>query len=126
MFRDAPVLGFLEKHVAPGEEIFAYPYCPRYYFLSSTTNPTPYSILVYNYNTPSQFQEVIRILEQHKVRYVLWDRNLAQVTAAVFPASTRLPPGGFIIEPYLESHYKLVQVVDGFRIMERKSDDIAN
>jgi hypothetical protein len=123
MFKDAPVLTFLAKHVAPGEEIFAYPYCPRYYFLSSTTNPTPYSILIYNYNTPSQFQGVVRILDQHKVRYVLWDKNLEQVTAAVFPGSTRLPPGGFIIEPYLESHYKLVQVLDGFRIMERKSDD---
>ena len=126
MFRDAPVLNFLEKHVAPGEEIFAYPYCPRYYFLSSTTNPTPYSILIYNYNTPSQFQEVVRILDQHKVRYVLWDQNIEEVRAAVFPGSTRLPPGGFIIEPYLESHYKLVQVVDGVRIMERKSEDHPN
>jgi hypothetical protein len=125
MFRDAPVLTFLDKNVAPGEEIFAYPYCPRYYFLSSTTNPTPYSILIYNYNTPSQFQEVVRILDQHKVRYVLWEMNLEQLTGA-FPASTQLPPGGLIIEPYLESHYKLVQVVDGLRIMERKSEDHAN
>jgi hypothetical protein len=126
MFRDVPVLTFLEKHVAPGEEIFAYPYCPKYYFLSSTTNPTPFSIMVYNYNTPSQFQEVIRILDQRKVRYVLWDKNLDQVTAEAFPASTELPLGGLIIEPYLESHYKLLQVVDGFRIMERKSDGNAN
>jgi hypothetical protein len=125
-FQDAPVLAFLEKHVAPGEEIFAYPYCPRYYFLSSTTNPTPFSILIYNYNTPSQFEEVTSILDQHKVKYVLWDKNLEQVTTAVFPASTQLPPGGLIIEPYLESHYKLVQVLDGFRIMERKSDGHAN
>jgi hypothetical protein len=125
-FKDIPVLTFLEKHVAPGEEVFAYPYCPRYYFLSSTTNPTPYSILIYNYNTPSQFQEVVRILGQRKVKYVLWDKHLEQVTATVFPKSTELPPGGYIIEPYLESHYKVVQVVDGFRIMERKSDDNAN
>ena len=125
-FKDAPVLAFLEKHVAHGEEIFAYPYCPRYYFLSSTKNPTPFSILIYNYNTPTQFEEVASILEQHKVKYVLWDKNLEQVTSAVFPASTHLPPGGLIIEPYLESHYKLVQVLDGFRIMERKSEDHAN
>lgn len=125
-FRQVPVLAFLERHVAPGEEIFAYPYCPKYYFLSSTTNPTPFSILIYNYNTPSQFQEVTRILEQRKVKYVLWDKNLEQVTAEVFPASTQLPPGGLIVEPYLESHYQLVQVVDGFRIMERRSDANAN
>ncbi len=123
MFKDVPGLTFLEEHVAPGEEIFAYPYCPKYYFLSSTTNPTPFSVLLYNYNTVSQFQEAVRILEQHKVRYVVWDTTLAQVAGSVFPGSTRPPPGGLIIEPYLESHYKDVQVVEGFRIMERKSDD---
>jgi hypothetical protein len=121
MLKDAPVLAYLDEHVAPGEEIFAYPYCPRYYFLSSTTNPTPYSILVYNYNTPSQFQEVVRILEQRKVKYVLWDNGFAKGTVDVFPGASQPPPGGFIVEPYLESHYKLVQVVGGIRIMERNS-----
>jgi hypothetical protein len=125
-FKAIPALSFLEKHVAPDEEIFAYPYCPRYYFLSSTTNPTPFSILIYNYNTASQFQETVRVLDQHKVKYVLWDQNIEQVRATVFPASTRLPPGGLILEPYLESHYKLVQVIDGVRVLERKSDDGAN
>lgn len=41
VFKDLPGLKYLEAHVSPGEDIFAYPYCPRYYFLSSTTNPTP-------------------------------------------------------------------------------------
>jgi Dolichyl-phosphate-mannose-protein mannosyltransferase len=125
-FKPVSALTFLEDHVAPNEEIFAYPYCPRYYFLSSTTNPTRYSILIYNYNTPSQFREVVRTLEQRKVKYVVWDKTLEQVTAEVFPESTKLPPGGLIVEPYLESHYKLVQVIDGFRIMERKGDDNAH
>ena len=121
-FQDAPALTLLEKLVSPGEEIFAYPYCPRYYFLASTTNPTPYSILTYNYNTPSQFQEVVSILEQHKVRYVMWDVNFEQLRSSVFPGSEQPPPGGHIIEAYLESHYKILQVVDGTRIMERKTD----
>ena len=125
-FQDAPDLAFLEKLVAPGEEIFAYPYCPRYYFFASTTNPTPYSIMAYNYNTPSQFQEVVRILEQRKVRYVVWDANFARLAADIFPGSQHPPPGGYIIEPYLESHYKVVQVVDGTRIMERKSEGYPN
>ena len=120
MFRDAPALKYLESHVAAGEEIFAYPYTPKYYCLASTVNPPPYSILIYNYNTPSQFHEVVRILDEHKVKYVLWDKDLEQATASVFPASTLLPPGGLILEPYLESHYRVVQVVDGTQIMERK------
>ena len=63
-FRELPGLKYLETHTSRGDEIFAYPYCPRYYFLSDTTNPTPYFILTYNYNTPSQFQEVVRILDR--------------------------------------------------------------
>jgi hypothetical protein len=122
MFRDAAVLTYLQQHIAPGEEIFAYPYCPRYYFLAAATNPTPYSILVYNYNTASQFQETVQILNQHKVKYVVWDDNFAKATIDVFPGSTQMPPGGLIMEPYLESHYNLVQVVDGIRIMQRKID----
>jgi hypothetical protein len=122
MFQDAPVLAYLDQYIAPGQEIFAYPYCPRYYFLSATINPTPYSILVYNYNTPSQFQDVVRILEQRKVKYVLWDNNFAKATVDVFPGATQPPPGGLIVEPYLESHYKVVQVVGGIRIMERNSE----
>jgi hypothetical protein len=125
-FRELPGLQYLESHTSRGEEIFAYPYCPRYYFLSDTANPTPYFILTYNYNTPSQFQEVVQILEHRKVRYVVWDTNLNKIKPAVFPGSTRLPPGGLVVEPYLESHYKDVQVVDGVRIMERRSEVSVN
>jgi hypothetical protein len=117
--KDIPLLTFLREHTSPGEEIFAYPYCPRYYFLGGAANPTPYSILLYNYNTPDQFREAVQILEQRKVRYVVWDLDLERAKADVFPASVRLPAGGLIIEPYLESHYRAVQDVDGFRIMER-------
>lgn len=126
MFKDDPALTFLDEHVAPGGEIFAYPYCPMYYLLSATTNPTRYSILLYGYNTPSQFQEVIRVLDQRRVRYALWDINFQGKVATIFPASQHMRPDELIIEPYLESHYKLVKVVDGVRIMERKSEDHAD
>jgi hypothetical protein len=92
---EIPVLASLDDKVASGEEIFAYPYCPMYYSRSATTNPTRYGGLVYNFNTPtpSQFEEVIRVLEQHRVRYVLWDTNFqAKAVAAMFPASARMPP----------------------------------
>ena len=69
----------------------------------------------------------MRLSEQPTMRMASSIRSTPeQVTSAVFPASTHLPPGGLIIEPYLESHYKLVQVLDGFRIMERKSEAHAN
>ena len=124
LFGPDPVLTFLDTHVAPGTEIFSYPYCPMYYFLSATTNPTRYSLLIYNYNTPSQFLDVIRTLDQHKVRYVLWDASFQTKAAANFySAKMYRPAGGFILEAYLESHYRLVQDFNGMRIMERKADN---
>jgi hypothetical protein len=98
-----------------------------YYFLSATTNPTRYGGLVYNFNTRSQFEEVVRVLEQRRVKYVLWDTNFqAKEVAAKFPASARMTPSGLIIEPYLESHYKLVKEEDGVRLLEREDQDHAD
>ncbi len=109
VFKNLSGLTALDEKVRPGEEVFAYPYCPMYYFLSATTNPTPYGGLLYNFNTPGQFDEVVRILEQRHVKYVLWDTHFAaKEVAALFPASARISPGALIIEPYLESHYKVV------------------
>jgi hypothetical protein len=127
VFKNIPLLSLLEDKVAPGEEIFAYPYCPIYYFLSATTNPTRYGGLVYNFNTPSQFQEVIRVLDQHGIRYVLWDTTFqAKEVAAFFPASAHMAPGEFIIEPYLQSHYNLVKEEDGVRLLQRKDQNHAH
>jgi hypothetical protein len=117
VFKTIPALALLDEKVAPGEEIFAYPYCPMYYFLSATTNPTRYGALVYNFDTPSQFDEVVRVLEQRRVRYVLWDTNFANANTLTL---LRMRPSEFIIEPYLESHYKLVKEEDKMRLLERK------
>jgi hypothetical protein len=117
----AQVLSFLNEHVPPGADILIYPYCPTYYFLSATTNPTRYSIMMYNYNTSSQFQEVVRTLDQRQVRYVVWDTNFeSKIGREVFPGSQPRSPDDLIIEPYLESHYKLVEDDHGIWIMERK------
>jgi len=62
VFKDDPVLVFIDTHVAPGEEMFVYPYHPMYYFLSSTTNPTRYSLLLYNYDTETEFYDAINSL----------------------------------------------------------------
>lgn len=122
MFNDDPVLTYLDHHVAPGTEIFAYPYCPMYYFLSATKNPTRHSILMYSYNTPSQFHEVVQTLDRRKVQYVVWDSNFAKRAGAYFNMQPYVSQPQ-ILEPYLESHYRVVLDVHGMRIMERKADD---
>lgn len=122
MFSHDPALRFLDTKVAPGTEIFIYPNAAMYYYLSGTTNPTPYSILMYNYNTPAQFQEVIQLLEQHRVRYVLWNLNFERKASPYFSAAMNRPTDGFVMEPYLYSHYRVVMEEDGLRMLERRED----
>jgi hypothetical protein len=125
VFGEEKALAFLNEHVAPGEEILVYPYCPSYYFLSATTNPTRYSFLQYNYNTASQYQEVLSILERRRIRYVIWD-TASETRDADNPSKLQpRGPNDLIIEPYLESHYKLVEDDHGVWIMERKSVAVA-
>jgi hypothetical protein len=97
-----------------------------YYFLSGTTNPTRYSLLLYNYNTPSQFQDTIRVLDQHRVKYVIWDTTVESKAAPYFSAAMYRPAGGLLMEPYLEAHYRIVKDFDGVLILERKEDDHAD
>ncbi len=123
MYRDPPVLPFLLQHVPAGEEIFVYPYAPQYYFLSSTTNPTPYSGLVNHVSNPLLFRDVVRILDQHKVKYVIWDPT---DSIDAFPSLKKLSSSEPTLEPYLESHYNVVWDVNGVRIMERREDANAN
>jgi len=119
MFGQDTVLKVLDENVSPGEELLVYPYCPTYYFLSNTTNPTRYSGL-YNDKTVSKFEEVVSLLDLHKVKHVLWDTNFVKVVIPEnFPGAPRVTPGSLLLETYLESHYRIIAEVDGFRVMER-------
>ena len=124
LFKSDPVLTALEERVTPGEEIFVYPSSPEYYFLSATTNPTRYSGLGYNYNSSSEFQGVVRTLDEHHVRYVLWNTGLDESLLKLYFPSVKPPrPDELIIEPYLESHYRSVWTDNkGIHLMERKSE----
>ena len=117
------VLDFLNKHTKPGEEILVYPWAPAIYFLSSTTNPTPYSGLFYGQSTTAEFHEVVDILEQRQVRYVVWDttllesRSKAGIMQGLMPSTDQL-----IFEPYLQSHYTMVENGGSTIIMERRQE----
>jgi hypothetical protein len=121
-----PVLTAIDEHVTPGGEIFIYPYSPMYYFLSNTANPTRYSTFSYNFRVGPQFMldEVIRNLDQHRVKYVLWDKTMEVRVGEVLSPSK--PLKRFVIAPYLESHYKPIWAHDGIFLMERKNDDHGN
>ncbi len=65
-FNEDPALRFLIEHTSPGDYVFIYPYYPMYYFLADVRNPTRYSILVYNMNTETQFDEAIISLSKNR------------------------------------------------------------
>jgi Dolichyl-phosphate-mannose-protein mannosyltransferase len=123
-FNSDPVLTALGERAAPGEEIFVYPSSPEYYFLSATTNPTRYSGLGYNYNSSAEFQGVVRVLDEHHVRYVVWNTVLEEsLLKLYFPSMKPARPDELIIEPYLESHYKTVWTNNkGVYLMERNNE----
>lgn len=122
VFKNDPVLTFLDTHTKPGEAIYMYPYSPMYYFLSDTANPTRFSGMMYDYNRASDFQEVVRALDQNRVRYVVWDPGVEEHAYTVtFPTAKRPRADELVIEPYLESHYTQVESYNGVRILERKS-----
>jgi hypothetical protein len=120
LLKSDPVLTLLQSKTAPGEEIFAYPYCAMYYFLSATVNPTRYALIMYDYNTPAQFQEVVTVLDQRRVKYIVWNKGFEKNAKPFFPGMRKLRDDERIIEPYLESHYKVVWADTETQLMERK------
>ena len=120
MFTDWRSHVFVEQNIPAGEEIFAYPYNPSFYFMHGLTNPTRFSLLTYNYNTSDQFEEVVQVLDSKKIKYVIWDVGFQHAEANVFLTGV-ISREQQIVEPYLESHYDIVTVIDGKRIMRRKA-----
>lgn len=120
--RDEKLVQLLEQKTRPGDEIFAYPYCPIYYFLTGTINPTRYSFLLYHYNTTSEFRETLQVLQRHRVKYVVWNTHFQDVAAnKFFPSAGQVDPTSQIIEPYLESHYRQIWADGNSRLMELKT-----
>jgi hypothetical protein len=120
--KNDPVVPVLLSKTKPGEEIFVYPYCAMYYFLSATTNPTRYAALMYDFNTGSQFEEVETVLEQRRVKYVVWNNGFMDKYAkTLFPGMRKLRDDELIIEPYLQSHYKVIWADTETQLLERKS-----
>jgi hypothetical protein len=115
-YQSDEVLAILNANIKPGEEIFAYPFLPSYYFLLNAPNATRYSSLMQG--TESQFQEVLQQLESKRVCHVIWDTTEAQS----MPWS--LPPGTVkaeLLEDYLRTHYRTVDSRRGVLLLERSS-----
>lgn len=120
-FTEDSALKFLNEEINQGEDVFIYPYYPMYYFLADIKNPTRYSTLMYNIHTEKQFKNAIADLNRKKVKYVLWDTFVADDNLKKWWPKYGHPQGEKLyLERYLETHYKVVDIKNGFRILLRK------
>lgn len=119
LFGTDPVLEMIDAHVPAATDVFIYPYCPMYYVLSSTTNPTRFSVLQDAFSSHDQFIEVIHNLEQRHVKYVVWDTTFQSITVPANFPSARPTGDGQLFESYLKLNFHVSDQREGFLLMER-------
>jgi hypothetical protein len=120
---DDQALRFLSTAVPEREFVLVYPYCPIYYYLADVRNPTRYSFLLYGYHTPAQFDEVIRNLEEKRVRYVLDAPAYGGDPRSWFPAYRQPAADKLKLEHYFQQRYAVTSVNNGFRLLQRRVDE---
>jgi hypothetical protein len=95
------------QHTHASDYLFQAP-GPDMYFYLDLRNPTPMPFLTNcGYTTPEQVENVVRSLQQHPVRYVLWSPSALDVIPAwEDPSDDHLGP----LRDYLRHHYRVVKV----------------
>ncbi len=101
---------WVRQHTRPWEYFYK-PADADFYFTLDLRNPTPMSFVVNSgFTTADQVHDVIRGLEQHRARFILWSRNqdgdLDRIPSWENPADDHLGP----LREYLHRHYRVVKV----------------
>jgi hypothetical protein len=104
------VYAWVQQHTQPSEYFYS-PESPDEYFYLNLRNPTPLTFITNNgFTTTEQVAEVIRGLQQHRVRYILWDpQGLDVLPAWENPSDDHLGP----LRDYIHSSYMRTKVFDG-------------
>jgi hypothetical protein len=111
---------WIQQHTQP-LDYFYDPMDPEQSFVLNLRNPTPLSLTMNNgYTTQEQVTEVIRGLEQHRVRYILWPPGgLDKLPGWENPSDDHLGP----LRDYIHGHYTRVTVFpDADEIWERQAE----
>jgi len=109
---------WVQQHTRPSEYFYEADVSDLYFYLD-LRNPTPLPRIVNNgYTTPEQVAEVIRGLEQHQVRYILWGLDQPdELPAWENPSDAHLGP----LWNYMQAHYTQVKTFsNSSEIWERK------
>lgn len=105
------------QHTHPLEYMYEAP-DPDLYFYLNLRNPTPMPIIKNNgYTTAEQVADVLRGLQQHQVRYILWTEDFEELPEWQDPRDDHLGP----LRDYMHGHYRLVRnFANSDEIWERK------
>jgi 4-amino-4-deoxy-L-arabinose transferase-like glycosyltransferase len=119
-------LDYLRMHTRPGEEIFVYPYYPTYYYLTATSNPTPYDYMHPGLHTPEQFEEAMNRIAARRPQVVLFDPSFYGGILVSFPSTpirglaSRDPLADFILAEYRPCAVLVPANTGNFVFMVRK------
>ena len=124
-FKEDRALKFLIDNTTPGDYAYVHPYYPMYYFLADVRNPTRYSTVYYC--SDAQAKEVIENLKSKRVKYVLSDKVISIANLQTwFPKYEHPTDGDLRLEQYLKDHYEVIGAENGFDILQRREDKLAN
>lgn len=118
--RDYKEYAWVQEHTRPSEYFYEAAGTDMYFRLDlRNPTPTPY-VTICGFTTPEQVAEVIRGLEQHQVRYMLWaHEDLDTDPDWEDPSEDHLGP----LRNYIHNHYRAVKDFGGTlpdEIWERK------
>jgi hypothetical protein len=79
------VIAYIQARVAPGANIFVYPYLPLYYYLTGTFSPVRHEYLMPGFHTATQVHEVLNQLASRPPREVVFELNFNEKIATSWP-----------------------------------------
>jgi 4-amino-4-deoxy-L-arabinose transferase-like glycosyltransferase len=101
------ILEYVQRSVPAGQTLLVYPYLPLYYYLTDTSNPTRYEYLMPGFNTPDQYQQVVRQLDADQTRIIVFEPSFREKLPVGFPgASPEMLGAPDPVADYINSHYR--------------------
>jgi hypothetical protein len=115
---DIEIAGMVTSRVLPGDSLFIFPYCPVFYFLTDSRNPTRYSFLQPGMFTADDEKVAHAALIASPPRWVLYFNVTPEMYLGTWPSSDlarlRMPS----IEDFIKERYRKVAKADLFELME--------
>ena len=101
------VIGYVQAHVSPEEQILIYPYQSTYYYLTQTSNPTSFDFYQPGMHTDEQLHKMIEQFVAHPTRVVLYQPGFPDRIHKAWPNTPQAawahdPMAEYIVREYRE------------------------